>query len=67
MSNNCKSLAIKRNELEQKNTGANLKLKEMIKDQQKLISQDLQRRHQQQLSEIATNKSPVNWKMSNRQ
>jgi dynein heavy chain 1 len=34
-----KSLAIKRNELEQKNVAANLKLKEMIKDQQEAEKQ----------------------------
>ena len=65
-----KSLAIKRNDLEQKNTAANLKLKEMIKDQQeaekqKLTSQELQTRLQEQLKEIAMNKQQVTSQLEN--
>ncbi|CAF4132742.1 unnamed protein product, partial [Rotaria sp. Silwood2] len=65
-----KSLAIKRNELEQKNTAANLKLKEMIKDQQeaekqKITSQELQTRLQEQLKEIAINKKQVTSQLEN--
>ena len=65
-----KSLAIKRNELEQKNVAANLKLKEMIKDQQeaekqKITSQELQTRLQHQLKEIAVNKQQVTSQLEN--
>ena len=59
-----KSLAVKRTELEKKNNEANLKLKQMMLDQQeaekkKVVSQDLQQTLNEQLEEIAKKKSTV--------
>ncbi len=59
-----KSLAVKRAELEKKNNEANLKLKQMVSDQneaenKKKVSQELQQTLSEQLEEIAKKKTSV--------
>lgn len=58
------SLSVKKNELEQKNTLANQKLKQMVKDQQeaekkKVTSQEIQEMLQVQNKDIAQKKKIV--------
>jgi dynein heavy chain 1, cytosolic len=65
-----KRLAVKRNELEQKYVANNIKLQEIIKDQQeaekqKITSQQLQTPLQQQLKEIPLNKQQVTSQLEN--